>query len=156
MQRLRKVLGFLLWVLVPFLAASVGALFGPDAWYESLAKPALTPPGYVFGPVWTMLYATMGVAAWMVWSRKGFSGARWALGLFFAQLLLNGAWTWLFFGLHLPLVALVDIVLLWALILLTLIAFWRIRRAAGALLIPYLAWVSFAALLNAQFWWLNR
>jgi tryptophan-rich sensory protein len=156
MSRLRETLCFMAWLLIPFSAASVGMWFDPGQWYADLVKPAWTPPGYVFAPVWTVLYAMMGLAAWMVWRREGFRGGRAALALFFAQLVLNGMWTWLFFGLHRPLLAFVELIVLWLAILMTLVAFCRIRRAAGILLIPYLGWVTFAAALNWQIWRLNH
>ena len=89
-------------VIVAFIPASTGAFFAPGEWYAGLAKPSWNPPGWVFGPVWTVMYVTIGVAAWLVWRRAGFSGARTAWVVFAAQLLLNGLWTWLFFGLHRP------------------------------------------------------
>jgi tryptophan-rich sensory protein len=127
----------------------------PGAWYDSLVKPAWTPPGVVFGPVWTVLYILMGAAAWLVWRRAGFSGATFPLSLFIAQLVLNTLWSYLFFGLKNPGLAFVEIVVLWAAILTVLAGFWRVRPLAGVLLVPYLAWVTFAAGLNLQIWRLN-
>ena len=109
----------------------------------------------VFGPVWSALYVLMGVAAWLVWRRAGFAEAPVALGLFIAQLVLNALWSYLFFGLHQPGVAFIDIVVLWLVILGTVIGFWRVQATAGALLLPYLCWVSFASALNLQLWRLN-
>jgi tryptophan-rich sensory protein len=148
-------LGLVLWLAASLAAGWVGSRFMPGAWYASLAKPAWTPPSVVFGPVWTVLYVLMGVAAWLVWRKAGFSGAPAALGLFVAQLVLNALWSYLFFGLHRPGAAFVEIVVLWLVILATAIGFWRVRPAAGALLIPYLAWVAFASGLNYQLWKLN-
>jgi tryptophan-rich sensory protein len=128
----------------------------PGEWYFDLAKPSWTPPGWIFGPVWTLLYAMMGVAAWLVWKQTGFSRARAALSLFAIQLVLNGVWSWFFFGLHRPGLAFIDILALWVMILATTLAFWQHRPLAGALLIPYLAWVSFASALNFSIWWINR
>ena len=105
--------------------------------------------------MWTLLYVLMGVAAWLVWRRVGWSGARLALGLFILQLVLNAAWSWLFFGLHRPDLAFVDICALWGLILAVTVLFGRVDRVAGALLVPYLAWVGFAAVLNFTLWRLN-
>jgi benzodiazapine receptor len=141
------------WVGVSILPGVVGGLFRPGDWYSALGKPAWTPPGWVFGPVWTLLYVTMGVAAWLVWARAGWG---WPLLPFVVQLVLNGAWTWLFFGLRSPELALLDIVALWVMILVTLIVFWRVHPVAGGLLLPYLAWVTFAGALNAAIWHLNR
>ncbi len=127
----------------------------PGEWYASLAKPSWNPPSSVFGPVWTILYLLMGVAAWMVWREAGFSGARRALTLFIVQLVLNALWSYLFFGLQQPMVAFIEIIVLWCAILATILAFWPVSRTAGALLIPYLCWVSFASALNYQLWRLN-
>lgn len=126
-------------------------------WYATLTKPSFNPPSWVFGPVWTVLYALMGVAAFLVW-REGLSspGARAALTLFALQLALNFAWSWLFFGIQQPGWALVEIVALWIAIAGTIVAFFPISRAAGWLMTPYLVWVSFAAGLNFALWRLNR
>ena len=149
-------LWLIFWLSVCFAAARVGSYFPPGEWYDSLIKPSLTPPGWVFGLVWTLLYTMMGVAAWLVWQRR-WDG--WAiilsLGLFLLQLGLNTLWSYLFFGLKNPGLAFWDIMALWLAILATLIAFWRQHRPAGQLLLPYLLWVSFAAYLNLQFWRLN-
>ena len=130
-------------------ATSVGT------WYAGLAKPAFNPPDWVFGPVWTCLYVTMAVAAWLVWREQGFSAGRIPLVLFAVQLALNAVWSGLFFGLRAPGLAFADIVLLWIAILATLIAFGRVSTWAAALLVPYLAWVSFAAALNWTLWRMN-
>jgi benzodiazapine receptor len=144
------------WMLVAFLAALIGGLAGPGAWYAGLAKPAWNPPDWVFGPVWTVLYAAMGVAAWLVWLRRGAAPVQGALLLFGVQLGLNALWSWLFFGWHRPGLAFMELVLLWFAILATTLAFWRIRPLAGWLFVPYLLWVSFAGLLNVTLWRLNR
>jgi translocator protein len=148
-------LGLIFWLGLCFAAAWAGSFFQPGEWYEHLVKPALTPPGWVFGPVWTLLYAMMGVAAWLVWQRRGFTGAARALGLFLLQLGFNALWSYLFFGLKNPGLAFLNIVALWLVILGTLIAFYRHYRPAGLLLLPYLLWVSFAVYLNLEFWRLN-
>ena len=148
-------LGLAFWLGVCFAAAWVGAHFPPGEWYEGLMKPALTPPGWIFGPVWTLLYTMMGVAAWLVWQRHGYAAASRSLGLFLLQLGLNALWAYFFFGLKNPGLAFLDIVVLWLAILATLIAFFRHYRPAGQLLLPYLLWVSFAVYLNLQFWRLN-
>lgn len=144
------------WLLASFAPGLSGALFQPGTWYGQLAKPPLTPPGAAIGTVWLMLYALMGIAVWLVWRQRGFGGAATALTFFIAQLVANAAWSWLFFGLRLPLAALLELVILWLLVLGTLVLFWRIRPLAGILLLPYLAWISFAAYLNLGVWWLNR
>ena len=130
---------------------------GVSTWYPTLVKPVFNPPAWIFGPVWTVLYLTMGVAAFLVWRRGlGTDGVRIALTSFLIQLGLNGLWSILFFGMQSPGWALVEIVLLWLAIGMTVLLFWRVAPAAGALLLPYCAWVSFAAVLNASLWWLNR
>lgn len=125
------------------------------AWYEGLAKPPFAPPNWLFGPVWGTLYGLMGLAAWRVWLHRERDDVRLALMLFFLQLALNLAWSFLFFGLRSPLAGLVGIVPLLALIFATLVAFGRIDRWAGLAFVPYLAWVSFATALNAGVWLLN-
>jgi len=122
-------------------------------WYQGLVKPPLNPPQEVFGPVWTFLYIMMALAAWLVWRRMGFGSA--ALKLFFVQLLLNTTWSFLFFGLRRPDYAFAEIVLLDFAVLATLLAFWRVQPPAGAMMVPYLAWLSFATYLNAAIWRLN-
>ena len=126
-------------------------------WYPSLAKPPFNPPAWVFGPVWTALYATMGVALYLVW-REGWPrpDVRTAMILFAVQLVLNGLWSVLFFGLRSPALAFAEILVLWAAIAVTAAAFRTVVPVAGALMVPYLAWVTFAAILNGSIWWLNR
>lgn len=144
---------------VCFAAACIGGLATAASireWYPQLTKPSWTPPDGLFGPVWTALYAMMGLAAWQLWRNVGFPAARGPLTWFGTQLTLNVGWSVLFFGLRSPGAALVEIIVLWATIAGTIRAFWSGSRAAAALLAPYLAWVSFAALLNATIWWMNR
>lgn len=143
-------------MLLCFAAAASGALFMPGAWYASIHKPAWNPPSWLFGPVWTTLYLMMATAAWLVWRRGGFAAQRRPLGWFLGQLALNAAWTPIFFGLHWMGVALVEMLLLWGGILMTIKAFRPVSRPAAWLLVPYLAWVSFAAVLNFTLWQLNR
>jgi benzodiazapine receptor len=151
-----QIIALLACVGLCFLTAWVGSRFTPGESYLQLQKPSWTPPGYLFGPVWSILYLSMGVAAWLVWRRAGFSGASLALTLFIVQLILNGAWSWVFFGLHKTGLAFAEILVLWGMILLTLLAFWRVNATAGVLFLPYLAWVSFAAVLNYTIWQLNK
>jgi tryptophan-rich sensory protein len=154
----RQVLGLAVAVLVCLAAGAAGSIATADAiptWYATLRKPAFNPPGWVFGPVWTTLYVMMGVAVWLVWRQAGWAGARVALVLFAIQLVLNTAWSFLFFGFHRPGLAFLEIVVLWAAILATLVAFWQVRPLAGLLLVPYLLWVSFASVLNFAIWRLN-
>jgi tryptophan-rich sensory protein len=152
-----RIAGLVGWLIVTFAAAAVGAVasVGAQAFYGQLTQPSWAPPSSVFGPVWTVLYAMIGVAAWLVWSSGGFTANRRALTLFLVQLACNALWSWLFFAWHRGAWALADILLLWVLIVATLISFWRTRMLAGALLVPYLLWVSFAAALNYSIWQLN-
>ena len=154
-SKLKVVLALVGWLALCFGAASLGAIFMPGEWYATLKKPSWNPPGWIFGPVWSALYTMMAVAAWLVWKRGGFVAQRRPLAQFLAQLVLNAAWTPLFFGLHRPGIAFVEIVLLWLAIAATLTAFQPVSRVAAWLLAPYLAWVSFAAALNFTLWQLN-
>lgn len=149
--------GFLAWLLVCFIAAATGSAASVNAksFYAQLSQPSWAPPAYLFGPVWTTLYVLMAVAAWLVWQRTGFRGARTPLLLFLVQLAVNALWSWLFFVWHLGAWAFFDICVLWALILATLVAFWRIKPLAGALLVPYFLWVSFALALSYSVWQRN-
>ena len=145
-------------VAVCFAAAAVASAFTAPAvgtWYARIAKPRWTPPDWLFGPVWTALYLSMAVAAWLVWRRAGLSGARLPLSIFGAHLALNALWSILFFGLQRPALAFAEIVLLWASILATILSFYRVFPVAGLMLIPYLLWVSYAAALNFSIWKLN-
>lgn len=155
MSRGKTILGLCGWLLACFAAAAMGGLFMPGEWYASLQKPAWNPPGWIFGPVWTALYTMMAVAAWLVWKRGGFVAQRRPLALFLTQLSLNALWTPLFFGLHWPGLAFAEILLLWLAIAATIAAFRPVSRPAMLLLVPYLAWVSFAAVLNFKLWRLN-
>jgi tryptophan-rich sensory protein len=137
-------------------SASLATATSLQEWYPQLQKPSWTPPGAVFGPVWTVLYLIMGVSAWLIWRDSWGSRRRWALLIFAIQLGLNGIWPLLFFGLRNPGWAALEIVLLWTAIVATMLAFARISRLATGLLVPYLLWVSFAAALNLAIWNLNR
>jgi benzodiazapine receptor len=145
--------------LLIVLCLAVGMLGGLssttaiEGWYRTIAKPTWTPPDYVFGPVWTLLYIMMAVAAWLVWQTG--EQVRPALILFFIQLALNLLWTLLFFAARSPGLALIEVAFLWLGVLLTMMAFFARSRAAGWLFVPYLAWVSFAAVLNAAIWMMN-
>ncbi|WP_367773224.1 TspO/MBR family protein [Flavobacterium sp. WC2421] len=127
-------------------------------WYPTLVKPSFNPPNWIFAPVWSMLYIMMGIAAGLVWDRIDFEKelVKKALVLFAIQLGLNALWSYLFFGLHNPMLAGIEIILLWLMIFETYTQFAKINKIAGYLFIPYLAWVSFAMVLNASIWWLNR
>lgn len=157
---LRAAAMLVLAVLLPLgvgIAGSFSTMDSVRTWYPTLVRPSFAPPTWVFGPVWTTLYVMMGVSSWLVW-RGGFERpeVRSALLLFAVQLAFNLAWSWLFFGLQMPFLALVEIVVLLVLIGVTALRFLPISRTAAVLLVPYVAWVSFATVLNAGFWWLNR
>ena len=142
-------------LLLAFSAAAIGGLSTAKAiptWYATLKKPAWNPPNWLFGPVWTLLYTLMAVSAWLVWQRAGITGC---LFIYLLQLGLNTAWSLLFFGLHRPDWAFLEIIALWLAILATILTFWPISPLAAILLIPYLAWVSFASVLNATIARLN-
>lgn len=152
-----QISGLAAWLALTFVTAAIGAAASIEAasFYLQLQRPAWAPPASVFGPVWTVLYLLMGIAAWLVWRSGGFAAARNALTLYLLQLILNALWSWLFFAWHLGAAAFADILPLWGLILATLIAFWRKQAAAGLLLLPYLLWVSFAVALNFAVWQMN-
>lgn len=156
-MRIVRALELMGWIAVCYVAAAIGAAASLQAgsFYAQLIRPDWAPPASVFGPVWTALYALMAVAAWLVWRLREIRLARPALILFVLQLISNSLWSWLFFGWHRGALAFLDVVLLWVLITMTLGLFWRIRPLAGALLIPYLAWVTFASALNYSIWKLN-
>lgn len=151
----RQILALTGWLALCFAASGTAVFVSTGGWYAGLHKPTWTPPAWVFGPAWTALYVMMAVAAWLVWRMGGWKEQKGALGLFLLQWLFNALWTPLFFGLHRPLLAFLDILALWTMLALTLVSFWRVRTAAGVLLALYLVWVSFAAALNFTFWRLN-
>ena len=154
----RQVLALVAWLAVTFVAGGVGAMASADApkFYAQLAKPAWAPPAWLFGPVWTILYVFMAWSAWLVWRKRGFAGAATALGLFIMQLPANALWTWLFFAFQRGALSLAEIILLWFLIASTILAFWPHQRFAALLLMPYLAWVSFATALTFSLCQLNQ
>jgi len=153
--RNRVLLGLLGWTILCFGAAAIGGQFTPGEWYAGLEKPPWNPPDWLFGPVWTVLYGLMAVAAWLVWKEFGFRAAPASLSLFMAQLALNAAWSWVFFGLQRPGLAFLNLVLLCVAVAAVTAAFWKRLRLAGVLLVPYLLWILFAAALNFQIWRLN-
>lgn len=152
-----QAVGLLCWLLLTFAAAGLGAAASVNAgsFYAQLMRPAWAPPGWLFGPVWTLLYTMMGVAAWLVWRAHGFRGAGTALLLYVLQLLANALWTWLFFQWRQGALAFAEIVVLWLVLLATVLAFRRLNSWAGLLLLPYVAWVSFAGALTYVTWQLN-
>ena len=156
---MKKILQFALAVLLCQAAGIIGTFFTIEAipnWYTALNKPSFNPPSWLFGPVWIGLYTLMGIALFIIW-RQGREkrGVKEALIFFMTQLVLNAAWTPLFFGLKIPGVAFAEIVLLWIIIVLTLVRFYKLSKTAGLLLVPYILWVSFAAVLNYSIWTLN-
>jgi benzodiazapine receptor len=144
------------WLALTFCAAATGVFVSTGGWYAALVKPAWNPPGWLFGPVWTLLYTMMAVAAWLVWQKGGWKAQKRALVLYLVQWTLNALWTPLFFGLHQPGWAFAEILVLDLAVLATLLAFWPVRRAAALLLLPYAAWIAFATVLNFTIWQLNR
>ncbi|MCX7598466.1 MAG: tryptophan-rich sensory protein [Armatimonadetes bacterium] len=159
MTTVQKLLALVVCVGACFAAAALGGYATSTSvqdWYPTLKKPAWNPPNSVFGPVWTVLYLAMGIAAWIVWTKAGFSAARMPLALFAVQLLLNMAWSFFFFAFRNPGAAFVELCVLWVAISATLAAFWRVSILAAGLLVPYLAWVTFAGVLNFTVWQLNK
>jgi tryptophan-rich sensory protein len=159
-MKINHVFKLLIAIVVTELAGIIGSIFtipSVAGWYQTLTKSALNPPAWIFGPVWTILFALMGIALFLVW-KKGFftKSAKIALGLFIGQLVLNMLWSIIFFGLHSPAGAFIEIIFLWLAILATIIAFARISRPAAWLLIPYILWVSFAGYLTYSVWQLNQ
>jgi tryptophan-rich sensory protein len=155
-QKILPLIGF---ILITFIAAFIGSLFTTPSiasWYRNLNKPSFAPPNFLFAPVWTILFFLMAIAAFLVWQNKNNPQTKKALTFYFVQLAFNSLWSIIFFGLHNPGVAFLEIIILWLLILLTLIKFYKIQKIAGLLLVPYLLWVSFASFLNLFVWLLNK
>jgi tryptophan-rich sensory protein len=157
-RRARDLLGLAAFVALCFGAAALGGLVTAQSvtsWYPTLNKPAFNPPDWVFGPAWTLLYLTIAVAGWRVWRASRTAGVRPEMTVYGVQLILNVAWSFIFFGARSIGLALVEIVLLLMVIVINLVMFWRVDRVAGWLLVPYTAWVSFASVLNFALWRLN-
>jgi tryptophan-rich sensory protein len=154
-----KVLSLLVFFVICFAVAGLGSLVTTPnipTWYAALSKPSWNPPNWLFGPVWTSLYAMMAIAGWLVWKRAGWEAGRTAMIIFALQLILNLAWSFIFFGAHQMGLAFLEIILLWLAIVATIVSFSSLSKTAAALLIPYWLWVSFAATLNFTIWRLNR
>jgi translocator protein len=156
---MNKLVKALLFAIACELAGGIGSIFAFSsliAWYPLLKKPFFNPPNWIFGPVWIMLYALMGVSAYLIWS-KGFrnKGVKLALSFFSLQLFLNVIWSVIFFGLRSLFYGLIDIAALWIVLLVTIIQFYKISKKAALLMLPYLAWVTFAMILNFYIWRLN-
>lgn len=149
-------LGLLGFIGACLLVSTTGAFFRPGAWYERLRKPWWRPPNWVFAPAWGVLYLCIAASGWLVWREAGFAGAAAPLAIYAVQLVLNAAWSAIFFGLRRPDLAFAEIVALWLSIVATMAAFFPVHAGAAWLLAPYLCWVSFAAALNLAVWRLNR
>ncbi len=152
-----QVIGLIGWLLLCFAVSAIGAFASIQArsFYVELSQPTWAPPGWLFGPVWTVLYAMMAVAAWLIWRQGGFKKQAFALSLFMVQLVFNALWSWLFFAWQMGAASLLNIVVLWCLILATIFCFKSTSKLAAGLLVPYLLWVSFATVLNYAMWQLN-
>ena len=157
-QMRKKILILIISIVIAQSAGIIGSFFTApkiDSWYSLLEKPFFTPPDWLFAPAWITLYALMGVAAFLVWQKKQNPKAKLALCFYFSQLVLNALWSVVFFGLQNPFLGFIVIAVLWLLIFITLIKFWKIDRLAGLLFFPYILWVSFASVLNYFIWQLN-
>ena len=149
---MRGWIGLVVFLVLVAAAAAIGGMATPDAWFAALQKPSYNPPGWVFGPAGTLLYILMAIAAWRVYRVDGLGLA---IGLWLVQLVVNAAWSPLFFGMHRVDLALLDIIVLDILVIATIAMFFRKDRIAGWLMLPYLAWIGFATTLNAAIWQLN-
>jgi benzodiazapine receptor len=158
MNRITKILTVVVTCLVIGYFSGIVTRAAIITWYLTLVKPGFNPPNWIFAPVWSTLYIMMGIAAGLVWDRieSNTELVKKALVIFALQLALNALWSYLFFGLMNPMLALLEIVILWLMIYETYVQFGKINKIAGYLFIPYLLWVSFAMVLNASIWWLNR
>jgi tryptophan-rich sensory protein len=151
----KKIAGLVGWILICSLAGIFGAQFEPGQWYALLQKPAWTPPNWVFPVVWPVLYVMMGISVWLLWKIRSSSIFQKEFRWFYLQLVLNGLWSWLFFGAHYIGIALVEIIMLLVAIAVTIRMFWKQQPIAGILLIPYFVWVSYATALTFAIWQLN-
>lgn len=149
---MRQYKSLFFFLIATAVVAWIGSQFLPGAWYAALDKPLFNPPNWIFAPVWSILYVMMAIAAWRVWLQTRLDGA---IVLWTVQLVLNGLWSWVFFGLHRTGLALIDIGFLLIVIALTTVGFMRRDRLAGYLMMPYLGWVAFASILNLSLWLLN-
>jgi benzodiazapine receptor len=159
-MKLNLMIKLIICLALTFSAALVGSLFTRGAvtdWYATLNRPYFTPPNWLFGPVWTILYLLMAISAFIVWQKSLVNPAvKIALILYLVQLILNALWSVIFFGLKLPMLAFIEIIMLWTAIVFTILAFARVSITAALILVPYILWVSFAAVLNFSIWFLNR
>ncbi len=152
-----QISGLLFSLFISFVVAGLGAVASVNAgeFYGELTKPSWAPPGWLFGPVWTLLFIMMAFSAWLVWRPLGYDGAQLALSIYLLQMVFNALWSWLFFNLHSGMWALIDITILWICLVFIIFLFWKISILAALLMVPYLFWVSFAAILNYSIWKLN-
>lgn len=152
-------IALVLWIALCYFVAWTGAQVSPgiasSEWYDQLNRPSWNPPGWLFGPVWTLLYTFMGIAAWRIWKQLGFSEGKRELGAFIVQLILNGLWSQIFFNMQNVGLALIEIIILLAAIVVTTVLFFRRDKIAGWLMVPYILWVTFATALNAAIWIMN-
>ncbi len=145
-------------IVIAQLAGLIGSIFtfsSIPTWYAGLVKPVFSPPNWLFGPAWILLYTLMGIAAYLIWKKRQIKGAKTSLWLYGIHLIFNVLWTVIFFGMKNPGLAFAEIIILWALILIVAMKFYKIKKSAGLLFIPYIAWVVFAAILNLAIWRLN-
>ncbi|OCB75586.1 sensory protein TspO [Flavobacterium piscis] len=158
LNKITKIFVALIICLMVGYSASIVTRPSVETWYPTIIKPSFNPPNWIFMPVWTLLYILMAVAAGLVWDKikEQNQEVKVALGFFLIQLTLNAIWSYIFFGLKNPMLALIEIALLWLMIYETYLKFTKINKTAGYLLIPYMAWVAFAGILNASIWWLNK
>jgi tryptophan-rich sensory protein len=147
---MRNALSLFGWLAVSFTASAIGAIASVNArtFYQQLDRPSWAPPGSIFGPVWTFLFALMGIAAWLIWRERESKQTGAALTIFLVQLMVNALWSWLFFAWKKGSLAIIDVIVLAVLIVATIAMFWRVRPLAAILLVPYLLWVSYAAALT--------
>jgi len=153
-----QVIGLIVCVVICFMVAAIGGYATTssiDVWYAGITKPTWNPPNWIFGPVWSTLYLMMAISLWLVWRKSGITNAKFAIGIFAVQLVLNLLWSIIFFAMHQLGWALVEVIMLWSAIVLTIIVFHKHSKPAAYLLIPYLLWVTFASFLNYTIWSLN-
>ncbi len=158
-SKINNILKLVTSIFICLFAGFIGSIFTSPSiptWYATLTKPSFNPPSWIFAPVWTTLFVLIGISLYMVWN-KGLQDKKVKISLFIfsVQLVLNVLWSFLFFGLHSPFYAFLEIIILWAAIVLTIVNFFKVSRTAGLLLLPYIFWVSFAAILNFSIWRLN-
>ena len=156
-MKISNLMKLIISILICQIAGGIGAIVtypSIKGWYESLQKPSFNPPNWIFGPVWTLLYVLMGISLFLIWKNNEKDNKS-AISIFIVQLILNVVWSCLFFGLHSPFLAFLEITILWFFILFTIYKFWRIDKISSLLLVPYILWVTFASFPNFYIWKLN-